>query len=108
MERRRICSGDQYRDNFKERLGDIVTETKTFCFALALTPNPHILLCYWAVRKLGFSAAELSKKLSFSQLSVSISVKRGGRIAKAEQLDLVEDNKVIILWASPKLGCECS
>ena len=72
IERRRICSDDQHQDNFKERLGDIVTETKTFCFALALTPNPHILLCYWAVRKLGFSAAELSKKLSFAQPSVSI------------------------------------
>jgi len=47
------------------------------------------LLCYRAVRKLGFSATELSKKLGISQPSVSISVKRGERIAKAEQLKLV-------------------
>jgi len=47
------------------------------------------LLCYWAVRKLGFSATELSKKLGISQPSVSISVMRGERIAKAEQLELV-------------------
>ncbi len=33
IERRRICSDDQYRDNFIERPGDIVTKTKTFCFA---------------------------------------------------------------------------
>ena len=44
IERRRIFSDDQDRDNFIERLGDIVTETKTFCFAWALIPNhAHIL-----------------------------------------------------------------
>jgi putative transposase len=45
IERRRIFLDDQDRDNFIERLGDIVTETKTFCFAWALIPNHvHILL----------------------------------------------------------------
>jgi REP element-mobilizing transposase RayT len=39
IERRRIFSDDQDRDNFVERLGDIVTESETFCFALALMPN---------------------------------------------------------------------
>ena len=45
---------------------------------------------YWAVGKLGFSATELSKELGVSQPLVSISVKRDERIAKAEQLELVE------------------
>ena len=45
IERRRIVTDDQDRDNFIERLGEIVTETKTFCFAWALIPNhAHILL----------------------------------------------------------------
>ncbi len=44
-----------------------------------------------AVRQLGFSATELSKRLGVSQPSVSISVKRGETIAKAERLSLVED-----------------
>ncbi len=47
IERRRIFSDGQDRDNFIERLGDIVTETKTSCFAWALIPNHnhvHILL----------------------------------------------------------------
>jgi DNA-binding transcriptional regulator GbsR (MarR family) len=48
------------------------------------------LLCYWAIRKLEFSATELSKKLGVSQPSVSISVKRGERIAKSQQLELYE------------------
>ena len=45
IERRRIFSDDQDRDNFVERLGDIVTETQTCCFAWALIPNhAHILI----------------------------------------------------------------
>ena len=45
IERRRIFSDDQDRDNFIERLSDIVTETEAFCFAWALIPNhSHILL----------------------------------------------------------------
>ncbi len=39
LERRRIFSGDQDRDTFIEWLGDIATETKTFCFAWAFIPN---------------------------------------------------------------------
>jgi hypothetical protein len=56
-----------------------------------LTVKARSLLCYWAVRKLGFSATELSKKLGVSQPSVSISVARGEKIAKTGQLELVED-----------------
>jgi REP element-mobilizing transposase RayT len=55
-----------------------------------ITVKARSLLCYWAVRKLGFSATELSKKLGVSQPSVSISVKRGERIAKAGNLELFE------------------
>jgi hypothetical protein len=43
------------------------------------------------MRNFGFSATELSKKLGVSPLSVSISVKRGEMIAKAEQLELDKD-----------------
>ncbi len=56
-----------------------------------LTVKARSLLCYWAVRKLGFSATELSKKFGVSQPAVSISVKRGEKITKAEQIELVED-----------------
>jgi REP element-mobilizing transposase RayT len=53
-----------------------------------LTVQARSLLCYWAVRKLGYSATELSKRLGVSQPSVSISVKRGEQIAKARRLQL--------------------
>lgn len=44
IERRRIFPDDQDRDNFLERLGDIVTESETFGFAWALmTKHAHIL-----------------------------------------------------------------
>jgi hypothetical protein len=56
-----------------------------------LTVKARSLFCYWAVRKLGFSATELSVKLGLSQPSVSISVKRGEKIAKTEQLELIKD-----------------
>jgi len=52
-----------------------------------LTGKARSLLCYWAVRKLRLSVTKPTKKLDVSQPSVSISVKRGEKIAKLEQLD---------------------
>ena len=78
IERQRIFSNDQGRDNLIERLAAIATETQTVCFG-------------WELRKLGFSATELSVKLGVSQPSVSISVKRGEKIAQAGQLKLIEE-----------------
>ena len=44
IERRRIFKDDQDRDRFIERLGGILSETKTPCYAWALIPNHfHIL-----------------------------------------------------------------
>ena len=56
-----------------------------------ITVKARSLMCYWAVRKLGFSATELSKKLGISQPSVSISVKRGEQIAKDKQLEFIKE-----------------
>jgi REP element-mobilizing transposase RayT len=56
-----------------------------------MTVKARSSFCYWAVRQLGFSATELSKRLGISQPAVSISVKRGETIAKAKHLNLVED-----------------
>ena len=45
IERRRIFKTDADRDNFLSRLGDILTETETACYAWALIPNHfHLLL----------------------------------------------------------------
>ena len=45
IERREIFRDDKDRENFIERLGGLVTETQTQCFAWALIPNHfHLLL----------------------------------------------------------------
>ena len=46
------------------------------------------LLCYWAVRELGYSATELAKRLSRTQPAVGYAVNRGERIAKERKLNL--------------------
>jgi putative transposase len=45
IERGKISSDDQDRDNFTEHLGDIITETQSCCFAWALIPNHAHILC---------------------------------------------------------------
>ncbi|MFH1620352.1 MAG: transposase, partial [bacterium] len=44
--------------------------------------NARSVLCYWAVREVGFSMAELSKQLNLSLSGVSLAVKRGEQIAR--------------------------
>jgi putative transposase len=56
-----------------------------------ITVKARSLMCYWAVRELGFSATELSKKLGISQPSASISVQRGEQIAKGMQLEFIKE-----------------
>ncbi len=46
------------------------------------------LLCYWAVRELGMTATALAKKFRQSQPAVSISVKRGEKIARESEYTL--------------------
>ncbi len=42
IDRKRIFKDDADRDNFLDRLGNILSETQTACFAWALIPN-HFL-----------------------------------------------------------------
>ncbi|UCE53674.1 MAG: hypothetical protein JSV31_31295 [Desulfobacterales bacterium] len=51
-----------------------------------LTVKARSLFCYWAVRQLGCSATELSRRFGVSQPSVSISVKRGEKLAREGRL----------------------
>ena len=39
IDRKRIFTDDTDRDNFLDRLGNILSETQTACFAWALIPN---------------------------------------------------------------------
>jgi putative transposase len=42
IDRQRIFKDDADRDNFLDRLGNILSETQTACFARALIPNHHL------------------------------------------------------------------
>jgi REP element-mobilizing transposase RayT len=45
IERKKIFDGDADRDHFLHRLGEIIQETGTICFAWSLMPNHfHLLL----------------------------------------------------------------
>ncbi len=49
------------------------------------------LFCYWAVRELGITMADLAPKLNISQPAVSMSVQRGERIAIENRYSMMDD-----------------
>ena len=49
------------------------------------------LFCFWAVRELGISMTELSRRLNLSLSGVSQSVIRGEKIVEANGFKLLED-----------------
>jgi putative transposase len=60
------------------------------------SPGPvkaRSLFCFWAVAELGMTATSLAKRLGISQPAVSISVKRGARIASDMRLQPPEKKK---------------
>jgi hypothetical protein len=48
------------------------------------------LLCYWAVRDLGLTMAELSRRLKLSLSGISLSVKQGERIVRDKGYKLID------------------
>ena len=49
------------------------------------------LFCYWAVRELGITMADLASKLNISQPAVSLSVRRGEKIASENGYVLMDE-----------------
>jgi hypothetical protein len=49
------------------------------------------LFCYWAVRGLGIPGTAVAKRLGLSQPTVSISVNRGERVARAKGFKVLPD-----------------
>ena len=80
VERKRIFRDDRDRDDFLNRLGNIFLETATPRYAWALLPN-HVHLLARTGR------AELARRFGLTQAAVTISVKRGEKIAKEKGLD---------------------
>ena len=76
IERRKILRDAKDRENFPLRLGNLLLETKTACYAWAL------LLCSWAVRELGVSLTDLARRLGMSPAGVGYAVQRGEVMAR--------------------------
>lgn len=53
--------------------------------------NARRIFCYWVERKQGYSSTELATMLRVTQLAVSISVKRGKRLADKLNITFAEE-----------------
>ena len=81
IERRKIFWDDADRDSFVNRLGKVLIETHTDCFAWAMIPNHvHLLMC----TGLTPISTVLRRLLTGSQ-----SVKRREKIVKEKQLKVM-------------------
>jgi REP element-mobilizing transposase RayT len=56
------------------------------------TVQARSVLCFWAIRKCGLKMVSLSNRLRISQAAVSLSVKRGERIAADNRFELMPRN----------------
>jgi hypothetical protein len=75
IERRSIFGDDHDRDNFLKRLGMVLSETGTKCYA-------------WASKELGMSQVFLAQKFKVSQPAISAAIRRGEKIIIERKLQL--------------------
>jgi hypothetical protein len=61
-----------------------------FEIMILLRVKEKSLLCYWAVRDLGLTIAQLSRRLKLSLSGISLSVKRGERIVRDKGYKLID------------------
>jgi hypothetical protein len=54
------------------------------------TVQAHGLLCYWATEELGMTQESLAQRLGVTQPAISVSVRRGQRLAKEHNWSLLE------------------
>jgi hypothetical protein len=79
IDRKNIFKDDTDRDNFLERLGAIIEETRTHCFAWALIPNHfHYLLSLEIITFLTahFAGTRFRSQSAFSAVSLGITGRR--------------------------------
>jgi REP element-mobilizing transposase RayT len=80
INRRKIFFDDADRDAFLDRLGDILSDSKTHCFAWALMTNHiHLLL-------------RTLKKLNIATSTANESVTRDRQIVAEQGLELLEED----------------
>ena len=69
----------------------LATELVTAFGKSPQTVQARALLCFWAHRKLGMSTIEIAKKFKISQPAVSRLSRRGEKIEKEDQAELIPD-----------------
>ena len=80
-------------DNVVQRVSELMSLNREDIFSRGKEPYrvaARSLFCYWAVRELDISMSQLSKLLNLSIPGVSLSVKRGEKIAKKNNYQLVD------------------
>jgi REP-associated tyrosine transposase len=81
-------------DKLSVRVADIFSINPEYIFQPGKQPvrvKARSLFCYWAVRELGFTMANLAPKLNISQPAVSMSVQRGEQIASENGYSLIDE-----------------
>jgi hypothetical protein len=87
IERREIFTDNADREDFIERLSDLLPETGTQCHAWSFLRQrdrmgTRDLLCYWCAVDLEIPMADLPRRLNLTLAAVSYGVKRGEEAAK--------------------------
>ncbi len=81
-------------DKLADRVAEIFTIKSEEIFQPGKQPvkvKARSLFCYWAVRELGFTMSDLAPKLHISQPAVSMSARRGERIASENGYSLMDE-----------------
>jgi REP element-mobilizing transposase RayT len=81
-------------DKMASRVSEIFgVDTEAICTPgkQRLRVQARSVLCYWAVRYLGYSMTSLAEHLGISQPAVSVNVQRGAKIVKDQGLTLIEE-----------------
>jgi len=81
-------------DKLSDRVAEIFSIDPEEIFQPGKQPlkvKARSLFCYWAVRELGFTMADLAPKLNITQPAVSISAQRGEQIASENGYSLMDE-----------------
>ncbi len=84
-------------DELARKVGEIfsIKPTEIFLYGKQrVRVMARSLLCYWAVKELGYSMTELGKKLNLTQPAVSLSVQSGQGIADENEYLLTNDRNL--------------
>ena len=93
IEKKPIFRDDADRDNFVERLADVLDMPLESVWERNRRPQvvrARDLFCFWSSTELGLSATDLARRFGLSQPAVSIAIRRGDKIARENKFVLLK------------------